>query len=400
MGMIRFLVLVLLYFYAVANVNDALLSFGLYVAVPSAFVLSFFCKKDNIFNNTYVILFCAFLAWIILTWLVAENHEIATANMQRLVGVFMMTIAVCNMATDKRNTSWLYGLYVFVFCTALYYAYTNIFTLQFDISSNRLDDERLNANILANYTFYATFALFVMGEIIKKRSISRIFRFLFILMIPLSYIIALFTASRQVLLVQVPLIAILLYFRYLKNTSFKIKFAFIVGTVICMAVLSDMIVKSYDNSFLKGRYEKSIVEDGRFKVLQEAMEVGCEKPIFGVGPGNFIMYSSNHIFSHCSYTEAFANHGIIGAIIYISLIIFFIKTQCQYYKAKKETLHLVYLTFGLIFALYNFLYVFYSDIWLMSFFMFIAVNSNAGCESEDISNIKTSSSNQILSKHG
>lgn len=184
-----------------------------------------------------------------------------------------------------------------MFCTAVYYAYTHILTFQFDIASNRLDDDRLNANVLANYTFYATFALFVMGEILNKRILCKIFKIVFLLMIPLSFIIALFTASRQVLLVQIPLIVILLYLRYLRSKTLKMRFVFIIGVVVCAVFSLDIISETYDNSFLKTRNEKNIEEDGRFKVLQEAIEVGRENPIVGVGPGNFILHSSgSYIF--------------------------------------------------------------------------------------------------------
>lgn len=380
--MLRYLVLGLLYFYAIANVNESLLKLGLYVAVPLSFSLSFFCRKDNVFNNIYVVSFCLLLSWIAFTWLTAENSGIATAQMQRLLGVFMMTIAVCNMATDVRNTPFLYGLYVFVFFTAVYYAYTHILTLQFNIASDRLNDERLNANVLANYTFYATFAIYVLGQILSNNSMQRLFKLLFLLTIPISFIIALLTASRQVLLIQVPLISTLLYVRYLMASTFKTKFIFIVGVIVCAIALSSTVTEMYDDSYLKVRSEKSITDDGRFKVLKEAIAIGCENPIVGVGPGNFILHSSKHIFSHCSYTEVFANNGVIGLLIYLFLIWYFIRNQYLCFKESRNKNVLAFLIFGVLFAVYNFLYVFYSDIWLMSFFIFVALDSTK-IENED-----------------
>ena len=381
-NMLRYLIFGLLYFYAIANVNDALLFLGLYVAVPLSFLLSFLCKKGNVFKNTYVIIFCFFLGWIAFTWLAAENKGIATAHIQRLFGVFMMTIAVCNMATDKRNVPWIYGVYVLVFCAAVQYAYTHILSLQLDAAGGRLNDDRLNANVLANYTFYATFALFMIGEILDNRIYRKIFRIAFLLMIPLSFIIALLTASRQVMLVQIPLISFLLYFRYIKNANFRTRSVFIVLAIVCAIVFSDSISRTYDDSFLKERSEKSIVEDGRFQVLQEAVDVGLQHPVVGVGPGNFILHSSARIFSHCSYAEAFANHGVIGMLLYVYLVIYFINRQIKYYNKTKKTLYLMFTVFGVIFAFYNFLYVFYSDVWLMSFFMFVATNSRISWNSD------------------
>jgi len=374
--MYRFIVLALLYFWAVANVDDSMMAIGLYVAIPSAFILSFRCATKNLYDDKSFKIFTLFLLWIMFTWLGADDVPVATRQMKRLLGVFLMSGTVCNLATDKRNIPWLYGLYVVLFIVALNYARTHILIAKFDITHDRLDDDRLNANVLANYTFYATFSLFVLGDIIYKEICKKVFCLLFLMMIPLSFVIAIFTASRQVLLVQTPIIGILLYIRYIKDVSIRTKMGFILVVCFVVSMFANPIAEIYDNSFLKQRSENSIQDDGRFKVLNEAIDVGCQNLLVGVGPGNFILHSSQHIFSHCSYTEAFANTGIMGLILYLYLIGNFLKNQWKYYCVTKETVYLTFLSFGIIYVFYNFFYVFYSDLWLMSFFLFVAHNSN------------------------
>ncbi|MCE8949967.1 O-antigen ligase family protein [Bacteroides thetaiotaomicron] len=374
--MLRFIVLALLYFWAVVNVDESMMSIGLYIAIPSAFILSFWCTTGKLCDDKCFKIFIIFLLWVAFTWLGAADISVATKQMKRLLGVFLMSSAVCNLATDKRNISWLYALYVVLFIVALNYARTHIVTIKFDIGHDRLDDERLNANILASYTFYATFALFALGNLICQKVYKKIFHLLFLVMIPLSFVIAILTASRQVLLVQIPIIAILLYIKYIKSASIKTKFGFIVAVCLIALVSMNTIIDTYDNSFLKQRSENGIQDDGRLKVLNEAIDVGCENVFIGVGPGNFILHSSQHIFSHCSYTEAFANTGIMGLILYLYLIGKFLKNQWQYYRATKEIVYLAFLSFGIIYVFYNFFYVFYSDLWLMSFFLFVAHHSN------------------------
>ena len=374
--MYRFIVLALLYFWAVANVDDSMMSIGLYVAIPSAFILSFRCATTNLYSDKSFKIFTLFLLWILFTWLGADDVSIATRQMKRFFGVFLMSGTVCNLATDKRNIPWLYGLYVVLFIVALNYARTHILIANFDIMHDRLDDDRLNANVLANYTFYATFSLFVLGNIICKEIYKKVFRLLFLMMIPLSFVIAIFTASRQVLLVQTPIICVLLYIRYVKGVSMRTKIGFIVVVCLVVSMFINPITEIYDNSFLKQRSENSIQDDGRFKVLNEAIDVGCQNLFVGVGPGNFILHSSQHIFSHCSYTEAFANTGIMGLILYLYLIGNFLKNQWKYYRMTKETVYLTFLSFGIIYVFYNSFYVFYSDLWLMSFFLFVVHHSN------------------------
>ena len=388
----RLIALSLLYFWAIVNVDESLMSLGLYVAVPGAFIISFFCAKENILKNKYFKIFVGFYCWILFTWLFSLNTEAANRQLQRLLGVFMLTTAVCNLATDDRNQKWLYGLYTLVFIVALNYAREHILSVQFSITSDRLDDDRLNANILANYTVYATFALYVLGNMNLKKWINFTFRILFLSMIPLTFIIAILTASRQVLLVQVPLFAVLIYLRYYKNINWVGKFCFIGLTCIAILMLVEPIMETYNNSYLKVRNETKIEDDGRFKVLTEAIEVGNSHPITGVGPGNFYLLSSNHIFSHCSYTEAYANTGIIGLILYLYLICYYLKQQYLGYRLTRDKKYLEYLTFGIIFTFYNFFYVFYSDLWLMSYFMFVALASG-----KVLSNYKCRENEQIQS---
>lgn len=373
--MSRIIALGLLYFWAIVNLSDSMMAIGLYVAVPGAFVLSFICAKDNIFRNKYFKIFVLFFSWITFTWLFALDTDVATRQIQKLAGVFMLTTALCNLATDRFNRKWLYGLYVVVFLIALNYARENILTIQYNIATDRLDDDRLNANILANYTVYATFALYVLGDIIKKRWVSFCFKILFLAMIPTSFVIAILTASRQVLLVQTPLLALLLYLRYFKQAKMRVKmFSVFIGIVTFFGV-AGYVSETYEHSFLKVRNETNIEDDGRFKVLTEAINVGNKYPLTGVGPGNFYLLSSNRIFSHCSYTEAYANCGVIGVFIYIYLIGYFLLQQWKNFRITRNKMYLIYGTFGVIYALYNFFYVFYSDLWLMSFFVFVAFDS-------------------------
>lgn len=373
--MLRYIVIALLYFWAFANVEESLLSIGLYIAIPSAFILSFWCSEKNLFKDKYFTIFTLFLLWISFTWFTSYNYSVATKHLQRLLGVFMFSGAICNLITDKRNRQVLYFLYFFLFLIALNYARTHILNVQFNIQTDRLDDARLNANVLANYTFYATFALFMLGEISHRATAIKLFRLLFLIMIPTSFFIAILTASRQVLIVQIPLLSILLYIRYFRKQSIKIKAGFIIGTIITLIVSIDGLTEIYNNSFLKTRSEVKVRDDGRFKLLGEAIDIGLNNPIMGVGPGNFYLFSNKHLFSHCSYTEAFANDGIIGLFIYIFLITSFIITQIKNYRRNHCNIFLFYVTFGIIFAFYNFFYVFYSDIWLMSFFLLVAKDS-------------------------
>lgn len=143
----------------------------------------------------------------------------------------------------------------------------------------------------------------------------------------LSFFVALTTASRQVLIIQIPLISLLLYTRYIKNKAKSKKILF-VGVIL--AIIIFLIPKAeaiYDNSFLAVRAQTSFEDDSRSMLMKDAFNVGMQNLPFGVGAGNYIVYSFNKHFSHMTYLELFANEGPIGAFIYVYILFLFIRRQ-------------------------------------------------------------------------
>jgi len=59
--MLRFIVLALLYFWAVVNVDESMMSIGLYIAIPSAFILSFWCTTGKLCDDKCFKIFIIFL---------------------------------------------------------------------------------------------------------------------------------------------------------------------------------------------------------------------------------------------------------------------------------------------------------------------------------------------------
>lgn len=177
------------------------------------------------------------------------------------------------------------------------------------------------------------------------------------------------------LIIQIPLLALLTFIRYVEGTSLKRKLLFVlIAAIACVASIGP-ITKSYDNSYLKVRSETKAKDDVRVLLLQDAIKVGCQHPIMGVGPGNYVRYSFNRHFSHCTYTELFANTGVIGALIYVSLVLMFITSQWKRFWKYRDKTYLVFFVCGLIYLFDNFFYVFYVDLWLIGFFILLASHS-------------------------
>lgn len=370
------LCIILLYFAASVSLIDSLNPLALYGAIPLSFLISL-SVGNSLKTNNYLKRLLVLILWVAATYFSAVYVEEANNQMKNLLGVFVLSMTIANLSSDKRCVPWLYGVFIILLIQALVYANSHIMIEGFDTATDRLNDEKLNANTVAYYTFFVTFAIYELGNsfLIKNRVIANIFRLLFLAMYGVSFTVAILTGSRQVLIIQIPLLVLLTFIRYIEGASLKRKLLFVlIAAVACVASI-DPITKSYDNSYLKVRSETKAKDDVRALLLQDAIKVGCQHPIMGVGPGNYVRYSFNRHFSHCTYTELFANTGVIGALIYVSLLLMFITSQWKRFWKYRDKTYLVFLVCGLIYLFDNFFYVFYVDLWLIGFFILLASHS-------------------------
>lgn len=372
-------VIVIAVLYAsVVSLTTELNSIALYVAIPIAFILSLLASGKVIINS-FIKLYIYLCLWLLFTSLLATDTTVAFREMRQVLGALMLSYIVSVGASDDKMRPWMYIAFITLYISAIYYASTNILYVGWDISGqDRLSDDVLNANKLAYYTFYATIAFYILAELTtNKKLLNKAFKVLFLAIIPVSFWIALITASRQVMIIQVPTIVILGYIRYFRSKS---AFKVIIPLVIVIGVVSlaaSRVAGIYNNSYLAERNEISFAEESRPKLMAEAIQVGLEHPLVGVGPGNFMYYSFNKHYSHCSYTELFANTGFLGFLLYAFLLLKLLTVNYRRYRKTKDLHYLTYVTFALIYIIYNLFYVFYKDMWLTAFFMLVASDSES-----------------------
>lgn len=368
----------LLLFFALASfVFEGMQQTALWIAVPSAAVFAYFAVPNRQISP-YLKLQIALYLWIAFTALFAFDLGLAKDQLKRIVGCILMIYAINQLGKDNKLIPWLYIVYLVFYLGMVYYARTHILTDNYDYTSQRLGDDVLNANMIAYFTFFTTFIVYIMADMTKKKFVSNLFRVLFVLSPVWSFAIAILTASRQVIVVQVPLILLLLYVRYIyiKNRLPMTKLVYlIVG--IAMGVF--FIVKGnlyYEDSTLSQRNELAIDDDARTVHLRRAFEVGITHPIIGVGPGCYGIYGTGkYTFSHNNYAELFANCGLPALLLCIIIYCKFIKTQWKRYKKTKDYMFLVFLIFGVMYVVDNMFYVFYTAPWLMAFFFLVAMHS-------------------------
>ncbi len=367
------IIILFILFAAFVSINSPQLnSLALYVAIPSAFGLSILQYGNPLSQNKYVQLLFVLYGWIGITYFGAYNQDVAQAQMKEILGVILLSIVMANVSKNSRAIPWLYLIYICLFISAVYYAQTNLLNVIGD--DERATDEVLNANTLAYYTFYFSCAIYALGDCIQNNLLKKIMRYLFFSVIFISVWIALITASRQVLVIQVPLFCAFLYIRYGMGKG-RWWFYIIVGSLLVWMLSSNTLDSIFEGTLLQERYELELEDDERNLILREAIDIGNSRPIIGVGPGNFVLQSRFHVFSHCTYVELYANCGLPALFIFTLIVTSFVVRQFKRYRKSKDTTYLFFMFFGIFFIADNFFYVFYAKLWLMSFFVLIASHS-------------------------
>ena len=366
------IIVLLLSISAAVSMSDSLNAISLYALIPSAFALSVLVN-GGLSVNKYEKILISLLIWVAISWLWAFYKEPATRQMNQLLGTFIFTFSIFVCAKSAKSIPWLYVIYIILFLSAWNYAQENIVSEMGE--NDRLDDDKLNANTLAYYLFYLTMSVYTLADFVNNRGAKFVFSLLFFLMLPLSYILALLMASRQVPIIQIPLIMSLLFIRYFINSKTWHKLAFIAIACVAIYYSSSTISKMYVGSLLQERSEMSVAEDERALLLNEAIDVGIEYFPFGVGANNFVKYSKYHGFSHNNYAELFVNNGVIGVFLYLWLMFLYLNRQWKRYRASRDKQFLVFLLFGLIYFIDGFFYAFYNNLWLMGFFILVATHS-------------------------
>lgn len=382
------LVMACVWFAAIVSLmSDSLNSIALYGALPLAFITTFI-GYGKLQVNKYFNLLVLLYIWIFISVIWATDVSVAMRQMRQILGSFILCYIFVIKAKNERNIVGLYLVYFIILGFAWHYAYNNIFSM-IEVGQDRVSDSKLNANTLAYYTFYFTFASYMLGEIINVQFWRWLMRWIFISAIPLSFYTAIFTASRQVLILQIPLLIFLLYIRYLKgkNVSRKMLFVFVLG--VCSLIAAPSILDTYNDSYLSIRSEENIADDARTRIAKDAFKVGLEHFPLGVGPGNYMVHSSSKNFSHNTYLELWANEGIVGLFIYLSILALFIKRQWKRYKRYKDNVFLAFVVFGLFFVIDGFFYSFYEHLWLIGFFILVVSHSETYHRNITINKIST-----------
>lgn len=350
---------------------------SLYVAIPLLIIFCFNNYKSVIFKSKYFSLYLFIIIWMLCSSILNANMMESLRLMVPIIATFLVSMSVYAITRMNRNAPMLFLVYVLLFAMLMIMnVLSSGFTTDFDYSNEleRRGNSVLNAN---EYAYYSLFAIigWRIYFLIKNVSLNRfILLSLYLLSASVSFFVALMIASRQVLILQIP---ILLFFFYLDFVKGKRNKSFAVILAIIIVIASPFVIHQYDNSYLATRSEVGFQEDARSDLIINAIDEGMANPILGIGLG------ANVHFSHSTYTHLLSRSGIPALIAFVLIIGKCIFEQWRRYIRLKQSRFLLYWGCLIIIAIGNFTYSYLSDPFLMPI-MFAII----GCSETDYQRIR------------
>lgn len=326
----------------------------------------------GLFRNKYIKIYSLLIVWLLFVSLNATSYALAMNSMKTIVGGYMLSIIFYSLSSsNKKYSPWIFSAYIIALIGMIYFLYQRGELLAVDIEEERLDNDEVNANDIAYFLFYTTISVTVISwhsPIFRKW----IWLGTYVAVAAGALWLALITASRQIIVFVLPFLLLSMGYRYFHGKPlYKYLIPLAVVVVAIGYIYNSYSSSMYEGSFLQRRMEHNLRDDTRAALLKDAINTGIDHPLLGVGPGNFILYSNDGGFSHCSYTELFAVSGVLGFILFTWLVVKFIRDQYLRYRETHDNLFMYLTIVGVAWACYNYLYAFYTSPWLIAFFFLL-----------------------------
>lgn len=263
--------------------------------------------------------------------------------------VFAVHERYCN-----RNDLW-----TLLNCMVLSAVLSGLFILYesgFAISYGRLGNTENSGNIVNILSVYCSFGAtinvaFLLKYFIDKRKIHLAI-YIFYELVLIYTVLRTGSRTGTIILTIGTLLSLYMYW----GTKGRIMYVFLAFSVFMLTSKkifeSQMFRTMYRNGFknlfmfLKMRQN---VNDGSIEIRAEMMITGLrqwlENPLLGRGVGSFIELEKFGFYSHSDYIELLYGIGLIGTLIFYSLLFIGINKLCKY-KKKGDSLACVSLTMG------------------------------------------------------
>lgn len=333
-------------------------------------------KSFNFFKHYNLKIFLAFFLWSVFSSLFAGNYDYAIIAEGKFFVVLAFMLILSSYASKSlKHVFTLYYAYVFILIIWIVITLSskNIDAANVGSQTSRDTEDSglfIDPNTFGYYIFFGISFAFILFNTVKNTTFNKL---KLILLVIFSFMMVLYTASRGtyvIFIISVTLNVIVLLLQSELKKGRKSLFYFLVLFILPLIYFNFFTL--IEGTALETRFIYAQEnETPRILHVWEAIRVGFDNPILGVGGGNYALVPRNFeqgLFSHNSFTEAFANYGIPGLLLFLSVYFNVLSDLAKAYKSPRvvDKRALLYLAiFFISFIAYNWFYVTYLTVEFM-----------------------------------
>lgn len=365
-----FVFFALSYFVIISPFYPELSKFSVRIILPVLFMVQILISK-NVEKYILILVGLYLYSAISITYCLSDGPYIETIRKFTAVVLFSYLISSVVRRNPKFVNS-LYLIYILLYFYSLYYSiYTGITSI--NASYERFDNDIFGTNVLGYYLFMATFGLWYFSIALESSRSKKINVTILFASYSIGLYFLILGATRGGIMIALITIFLFIFSKYAiqKSTRIKILYFLFFGIIISMA--SFIIFQKLEGLLIFERFSSVVLnyeDEIRWSLLIDSMNVGFNHFLFGVGAGNVSLFL-NGAFSHSSFTEIFANHGIFGLILLGWMFVEFNKQIKKLNRCDDPISYqyrFYFLSFIIVFTLYNLFYVMYLHPIIMGFF--------------------------------
>lgn len=324
----------------------------LYAAIPAMILYTFLKRRSSVFRCKYWKTYTMVMILILLSTIVNDFNAEAKSILVPITATYLVSLSIYGLSVNGNNSRILCIAFIGLYISLMYATITGeSFVSNFDYAneSDRRSNTVLNSNQYAYFSLFAIMATRILiGYKDKIGAFAKITIYT-VLLIAACYT-AFMTASRQVLLLEIPLIGYFFYHDFLKHGNSVYRGLFFISIAVLLLYGLPLFFQIYDNSYLAVRSVGPVSEDTRTALMLAALDLGFEYPIFGVG------LNADTAFSHCTYTHLFSRCGFLCFLLYAYMILNAIIVQYKRKVLTHDSYYSILSVCLILFAIANFFY--------------------------------------------
>ena len=325
-------------------------------------ILSFiiiFDYKKNLFllrDKTIITLFLLFL-YLIFNSLISINFEIGILRNFGFLRYIFLFIVINYFFFSKENTDKIFKIWFTIFCIVLFDTFYEVIIghniLGYGGSDTKrvvsfFKDEFIVGSFLNGLFFIIVGFLFSNFE--KKNNYQKYLIYLFLILVVTGMI---FSGERSNTIKLLVGLTIFFYFNNVIKFQHKLLFTILLITIFFVSFnkFSEVKHRYYNDLVAKLQNKEKRENYIYFKIYRSGFEVFKKYPIFGAGNKNYRIetckkdkernknyYCITH--PHQIYLEFLSEHGLIGSLILLILILYLIFQNLKIMLIKKNLIQI------------------------------------------------------------